>query len=329
MEIPDNPRRGLTLQTFMSSEGRVESLALREKKLMKQLSRKVFLRILRLAFFGALALPMFAEAAPVHGLWLWGTLTVLKEPRSVETLLVFCQSNGINEVYVSVSDLKGGPEDKQFTDLIAHLHQSNIRVEALMGDSNADEPGAPREKLLEQVRGIVHFNQMHAKDRFDGIHLDIEPQQRPENYGPDNIKFLPGLVDAYRDVRKLAEPAHLTVNADIPTKVLKGDHSQRRKLLSALPRLTLMLYELSSPDDGESVEKKIEKLRTASSRYLKTAFEGLDDSSLAKLSIGLRTADYGDLLPRMLKTLDEAHRTKPHYGGWARQSYNDYLKAAH
>jgi hypothetical protein len=45
--------------------------------------------------------------------------------------------------------------------------------------------------------------------------------------------------------------------------------------------------------------------------------------------IALRTADYGELLPQLFKRLDEANRANPHYLGWARHSYNDYLNAAH
>jgi hypothetical protein len=85
----------------------------------------------------------------------------------------------------------------------------------------------------------------------------------------------------------------LTVNADIQNKLLKGDLAQRRMLLT---RLTLMLYELSCPGDGESTEAKMEKLRTA---------------------------DYGDKLPAMLKELDRANHFNPHYRGCAWHSYND------
>ena len=185
-----------------------------------------------------------------------------------------------------------------------------------------------REKLLEHVRGITQFNQRHPSDRFDGIYLDIEPQQRPENKGPGNLRFLPGLVDAYGAVRAQAERAKLTVNADIQNKLLKGNLRDRRMLLSSLPRLTLMLYELSSPDDGQSAEKKTEKLRAASQKFLKMAYEGLEGPNLAKIVIGLRTPDYGSTLPSMLKSLDQAYRDNPHYRGWARHSYNDTLKAA-
>jgi hypothetical protein len=249
-------------------------------------------------------------------------------PQGAEKLRDFCRSQGINEVYLSVSANGDGSEEGRLAHLIALLHRSNIRVEALLSSENADEPGKHREKLVERARAIVLFNRNHSADRFDGIHLDVEPQQRPENKGAGNLRFLPGLVDAYRAVRAVAEPAHLTVNADIQNKLLKASLAERRLLLSSLPRLTLMLYELSSPSDGESVEQKKEKLQAASHKFLDMAYADLPDPNLAKLVIGLRTPDYGELLPRMLNTLDEANRENQRYGGWARHSYNDYLKAA-
>jgi hypothetical protein len=207
--------------------------------------------------------------------------------------------------------------------LIELLHRSDMRVEALLSSDNADEAGKHRDKLLDHVRDIVHYNQRHPRTRFDGIHLDIEPQQRPENKGPGNLRFLPGLVQAYRAVRGLAEPAGLTVNADIQNKLLKGSVTERRMLLSSMPRLTLMLYELSSPNDGDSIEAKAEKVQAASRQFLDMAYDGLNDPNLATLMIGLRTPDYGQLLPKMLTTLDESNRTDPHYQGWAWHAYSD------
>jgi hypothetical protein len=53
------------------------------------------------------------------------------------------------------------------------------------------------------------------------------------------------------------------------------------------------------------------------------AYQGLDDPGLAKMAIGLRTPDYEQLLPGMLKAVDETLRSNPHYLGWAWHSYND------
>jgi len=236
-------------------------------------------------------------------------------------------SQGINEVYISVAGIGSDPEDRNFASLISQLHKSHIRVEALISSTEADEPGKHRDRLLEHVRSIIHFNQTHPHANFDGVHLDIEPQQRPENKGPGNLRFLPGLADAYRAASALAMPAHLTVNADIQNKLLKGDLQQRRMLLTAVPRVTLMLYELSHPGDGETPPQQTEKLRDSCQKFFQMAYDGLGSDNTAKMSIALRTPDYESLLPSMLQSLDAANATNPHYLGWARHSYNDTLKS--
>jgi hypothetical protein len=258
----------------------------------------------------------------------WKSPTVLEAPRGAEDLRDFCQSQGITEVYVSVSERSEASEEGQLAHLIALLHKSNIRVEALLSSVDADEPGKHRETLLRHVQEIVEFNQQHLKDQFDGIHLDIEPQQRPENKGPGNLRFLPGLTEAFRAVRGVAEPAGMTVNADIQNKLLKGDLGERRMLLSSVPRVTLMMYELSSPADGESTEQKAEKVQKSGQKFFDLAYDGLGGGNLARMAIALRTPDYGELLPQMLEKLEDSNRTNPHYLGWARHSYNDTLKAA-
>jgi hypothetical protein len=286
--------------------------------------------ILSVLLSGAFCTCAFAGnlPAPVHGLWVWKTPTVLAAPGAAEALRDFCQSQGINEVYVSFSGKGEASEEREVAGLIVLLHRSHIRVEALISSTQADEPGKYRDKLLDKARAILQFNEKHARDRFDGIHLDIEPQQRPENKGVGNLRFLPGLVDAYKAVLAAAEPAHLMVNADIQNKLLKGDLRERRMLLSSLPRFTLMLYELSSPSDGQTAAQKTEKLCSESQKFLDMAYEGQSESNLGKMVIGLRTPDYEDLLPAMLKSLDDAHGANAHYVGWARHSYNDYLKTA-
>jgi hypothetical protein len=282
-----------------------------------------------LVLFLTLFAALFTTSAqqPVHGLWIWKTPTVLAAPHATDTLRDFCRTEHINEVYVAfTAAAKAGPSgEDQLAGLIRVLHKSNIRVEALLSSTDADEPGKPREKLFGHIHDVIGFNQSHSNATFDGIHLDIEPQQRPENKGSGNLNFLPGLVDAYRAARHLTGPAHLSINADIQKKLLEGNLDQRRSLLSSLPRITLMLYELSSPGDGQSTEQKKDKLQANSEKFLKMAYEGLPEPNLGKMAIGLRTPDYGQLMPEMLKAVDDTLRTNPHYLGWAWHSYNDHL----
>jgi hypothetical protein len=266
------------------------------------------------------------SSSPVRGLWVWKSPTVLAAPHAAESLRDFCKSQGINEVYVSVSPRSEDAEETQLVHLISELHRANIRVEALLSSTDADEPGKHRDSLIEKVHSVIEFNRRHHGERFDGVHLDVEPQQRPENKGPGNLRFLPGLADAFRAVRAAAEPSGLSVNADIQNKLLKGDASQRKMLLTSVPRVTLMMYELSSPGDGDTPAQKADKAANAARKFLDMAYEGLSESNLAKMVIALRTPDYGELLPQILNRVNEVNRGNPHYLGWARHSYNDSLK---
>ena len=255
---------------------------------------------------------------------MWRTPILLDLPARGEALRDFCRSNQINEVYLSfTSQNSAEPEQQEIGKLIELLHKSHIRVEALLSSADADEPGKHRDKLMGHVNEVVTFNREHAHQRFDGIHLDIEPQQRQENKGPGNLGFLPNLLDTYHAVLAVAEQNQMTVNADIPNKFLKADASQRQALMSSLPRLTLMLYELSSPGDGQSTAAQADKLRQASTKYMDEAYQGLSGNNLAKLAIGLRTADYQQQLPDMLKVVQDTLAGNPHFLGWAWHSYND------
>jgi len=282
-----------------------------------------------LPFLGLLCLSLphsHAAEAPLHGLWVWKTADVLAKPGSGEALRDFATANGINEVYVSVSSRDRLTEGSPVVVLIGLLHRSHIRVEALLDGIDSDIAGQPREALLAKARAIVQFNDTQPPDgRFDGIHLDIEPHQRAENKGPGNLQFLAGLVGTFRGVRDIAAPAHLIVNADIPNKVLKGDAAQRQALLTSVDRLTLMLYELTSPEQPGSDEAKAAQLQRAAERYLAMTYDGLNDPHLAGMVIALRTADYEARIPEMLRSLDTNQTASPHYLGWAWHSYNDRL----
>ena len=58
------------------------------------------------------------------------------------------------------------------------------------------------------------------------------------------------------------------------------------------------------------------------------AYQGLNGNNLAKLAIGLRTADYQQQLPDMLKVVQDTLAGNPHFLGWAWHSYNDVAEAA-
>ncbi len=172
--------------------------------------------VIAAVFFLTPAHGVVAQEPAVHGLWVWKTPTLLDLPSRGEALRDFCRSQQINEVYLSYSSQNGGAaEEQEIEKLIGELHHAHIRVEALLSSTDADEPGKHRDKLMGHVNEVLSFNRQHPRERFDGFHLDIEPQQRQENKGPGNLGFLPGLLEAFRGVRTIAEQNQMTVNADI------------------------------------------------------------------------------------------------------------------
>jgi hypothetical protein len=265
----------------------------------------------------------FAAERISHGLWVWKTAAVLHASESAKALRDFCVDGGVNEVYISFSARQTEADEARLAACIDLLHRSNVSAEALLSSTDADEPGKPRDHFLAHVGEVLDFNQRHDADRFDGIHLDIEPHQRPENKGADNLRFLADLIQTFDAVRAQTDAAHLTLDADIPVKVLKADLDQRTKLFLSVSRITLMLYEIASPDDGQTPDQKADKLRKTADKYFAMAYDGIDDPHPAGMSIALRTADYLTLLPKMLASLDDSFRANPHYAGWARHSYND------
>jgi hypothetical protein len=275
----------------------------------------------------ALALMSLApvSAASVHGLWVWKGPVVLGDASGARKLLAFCQEHEINEVYIALASHGAVMADERLVEAIKVLHASSIRVEALLSSENADEAGPHREKLLRELQDVLAFNRRSPHARFDGVHLDIEPQQRPENKGSGNLRFLPGLVETYRASRAEAESAGLTVNADIQNKLLQGTLEERRLLLGSLPRVTLMMFELSAPAEARDERARAIQVQRESQKFLSMAYADLDGTSWAKMVIALRTPDYGAQVGVMLAALESAADSDAHFLGWALHSYNNSL----
>jgi hypothetical protein len=272
----------------------------------------------KIAFWLCISFVISAAAAsaqnpPVHGLWVPNTPNLLDLPSRGEALRNFCRDNHINEVYLSFTSQNGGAaEQQEIEKLINLLHHEHIRVEALLSSKDADEAGKHRDQLLAHVNEVLTYNQHHEHQRFDGIHLHIEPQDRLENQGPGKVAYLPGLLQTYLAVRNLADIHQLTVNADIPLKLLETTPEQRRALMTSVTRLTLMLEGVPA-----------DKLSSVAAHSMVLAYQGLDGSNPARMAIGLRASDYEGRLPAMLESVQQALGNNPHYLGWAWPSYEE------
>ena len=248
----------------------------------------------------SLAGPVVEPERPIaHGLWVWKTAELLRDPTAATTLRAFCAATGVTEVYLSVP--KAVLADARLPALVATLRRGGLRVEALMG-----EPGwyraAARGALDERIGAIGRFDAAHPEARFAAVHLDIEPHQLRENKGAANLGYLPELAETLAGARAAATRAGMDIAADLPRKVLRASVADGQALARACPRLVLMLYELPPGVDPAEI------VRPALAWH-------------ADVVVGIRHADHGDGTRATGERIEAALARTPGFAGWAVHDY--------
>lgn len=140
---------------------------------------------LRLALLCALASPLVGCQAPERGTWFWqstsspyGTASIVGDPDAEAAAVTRLEAHDIKRVYGSYG---ARPEAGQEPSVIAawntRLHQAGVRSDLLLSDNTWIFP-ANRPILLGLVDArLLAFNAGRpAAERFDGLHLDLEPQ---------------------------------------------------------------------------------------------------------------------------------------------------------
>jgi outer membrane protein TolC len=247
-----------------------------------------------------LAGPVVEPERPIaHGLWVWKTAELLRDPTAATTLRAFCAATGVTEIYLSVP--KAVLADSRLPMLVATLRRGGLRVEALMG-----EPGwyraQARDALGERIAAIGRFDSAHPEARFAAVHLDIEPHQLRENKGAANLAYLPELTETLGFARGAASRAGMDLAADLPRKLLHASLADGQALARACPRLVFMLYELPPGVDPA------ELIKPALAWH-------------ADVVIGIRHADHGDGTRAAGERIETALTRTPGFAGWAVHDY--------
>lgn len=132
-----------------------------------------------------LACTLLRASAP-KAIWVWEAETLrLLDERSFETRVTsLLRAHGIGTLYLYADDYRGRNPIQQERDayraLIGRLHGQGFQVEALLGSY----PMKTWEYVLPErdataramMRHILDYNAaVDPRERFDGVHLDIEP----------------------------------------------------------------------------------------------------------------------------------------------------------
>jgi hypothetical protein len=244
-------------------------------------------------------------------MWVWSTKSRLGEPTGTETLLGSCRRAGLNEVYLSVG--AGALDDPRLPALMGALHGAHLRVEALMGEAAWYRPGN-RAAMFATIEAVAAYDRRNPGASFDGIHLDVEPHQLPENR--NNHQFVPVLAEALAEASALAATHHLTSSADLPRFALD---EAGPAFARAVERPFVMLYQLR--------DRSPAWLMKASGSVVDHTFQGLDARQAGRIVIGLRVEDYPTDLEAMVGALDLEQRAR--YGGWAIHDEAKYRARTH
>jgi hypothetical protein len=177
-----------------------------------------------------LAMASFSMGATKQrGVWFWrdssspyGSDAILGVPALENETLAFLGSHGVKRVYGSYGN-RPQNEAVLMAAWNTKLHASGLQSQLLLSENTWIFP-AQRPSLLGHITaGIVTFNQAPrrlAGEKFDGLHLDIEPQGLP-GWTLASPAEKRGYLLQFRDT--LAEVRLLLVNAGLPTFPVYAD----------------------------------------------------------------------------------------------------------
>ncbi|MDR0730639.1 MAG: hypothetical protein LBF63_03155 [Treponema sp.] len=102
------------------------------------------------------------------GVWWWDS-ALINDRRYLD----FAIQNKVDEIYLCTENFDG-----ETRDFIQRANSNGIGVYLLAGDCTYIEDDAPLQELFSLYRG--YQDSVLDTQRFSGVHLDIEPHQRPD-----------------------------------------------------------------------------------------------------------------------------------------------------
>jgi len=168
------------------------------------------MRLHALAVLLLLATATFAAERPRRAAWVWNN-AVVDEAAQREAFLRFCAQRKLTAIFLHAPAEHLRERAVGFRALLRDAHRRGLRVEALDGHPRWAWERAEAEEFLAAVQT---FNAAGAPDeRFDGLHLDVEPYDTPEwKQDPQRVAAeLLELLDVLR-----SQQGALTLTADVP-----------------------------------------------------------------------------------------------------------------
>jgi hypothetical protein len=194
--------------------------------------RLLFLLVSGFVWLGALALsPACAKAGEARGIWWWtspnhpwGTEQVIGNSAKETAVLDFLKAWDVGCLYCSFSEHKQA-QPAVIRAWNGRVHAAGMSSQLLLGENTWVHPSNRLNLLTVHIqRGLIGFNAActNSQERFDGLHLDIEPHGLPgwTTMTPaERKKLLLLFRDTFAEVRSYLDArgaADIPVHADLP-----------------------------------------------------------------------------------------------------------------
>ncbi|MDH4618238.1 hypothetical protein [Brevibacillus sp. AY1] len=260
--------------------------------------------------------------------WIWDAQLIASQP---EEIVAFAKQNQINLIYLQIKPVEISPRDYRTFNRLAS--RAGIKVEALSGDPNWVFT-RNRDSIGDLIAWVKAFNNRAAEDeRFQGIHVDIEPYLLPEWKKERDGVVLQWMKNMEYLVAETKKDTSLLVSADLPFWIdsvhVPGTQEPLSSwMLQRLDSITLMAYRNFA--DGPNgilsiVEKIVDDANDQKQRSVVVGVNILDSGEGAHVSFHERGTE------EMMSELAILHRAladNPGYGGSAIHDYESWKQVS-
>lgn len=186
---------------------------------------------------------------PPLSLWVWEEQEILESGATLQQFKTYLLTNNIRHLYFSVNkEILADPAlREQLAALVPLVHRLGIRISALVSENTWLLPDK-RDNLLQHIQEILALQQSFSGgERFDGIHLDIEPQGLPEWQANQKL-YLTYLAETYAAVKNyLREHAPaLKLEGDLSPAYARIDPAALQSITAQCDAVLVMAYETKS-----------------------------------------------------------------------------------
>jgi hypothetical protein len=258
---------------------------------------------------GAVTAP--ASSAWARGMWVWNQPTA-------KNLVTFAQTRGITDLFLSVPPALPSSSRLTWVRSVAKLAgPAGIRLQALGGDPGwIDDPAA----------AVAWQDAALSTGLFSGVHVDIEPWQRPD-WNTDQAGVLAGYLATYD---RLQAATTLPLEADVPfwlwTLSAADGSPVDAAVLARVDKVTVMSYRntVTGADSITAIAARTLAAGTTAGKPVRLAVEtnnlGNDPVAVKQTFFGKTEAAVNTALDQV----DAAEAGVPSYAGMAVHDYAGY-----